>query len=522
MYDHRRSIYWALFGLFFFFESIHFFPHVFPEGGLASLLLPLGHLAPVALALLLLFLIKVTEREKEELDESLAKAPDVIDKLASESRRVGELTERVEQIANATKTLADQLRSSDTMLHGKLLFFQQKYDQAAEIFAEAVVANPEDPEANRWAGLSHLRDGNPRYALRYLEKAARDSDAESLRILGEAEHKLRRYEDAERHLAAAIAGGTKNQEDTKMLLAQVRLQTDVDAGIATLREIVDANPMNGNAVSMLAGAYTDEGQYTEALSVCDRALNLKPRNWGVLAARAEVRIRRGLDEDWSLADQDLEAIRVGNPQDFNLYRLQGGLLTERARRADELSEKSTFLHKAAAVYREGISRMKEGWQGPLYASLSFVQLLSGDLSDAEESASLAVQRYPGAINHHMALCGALAANARWSALQRAARNARDVGGRLGRIFSYAYEVLGGLCAGDRITDMRGECRELAAELRNMPQFNWRRADWQSVRNRLCERLGGLSGQEQILGETLLAFIDGKRQISVCVAQLEGL
>ena len=137
--------------------------------------------------------------------------------------------------------------------------------------------------------------------------------------------------------------------------------------------------------------------------------------------------------------------------------------------------------------------------------------------------ALSVYTYRANPSHHWALCAALAANSRWPALPRAARSAREgVGNSLNRIFSYTYELLGALCAGERIADVKTECGELAAELRRMPAFTWNRTDWRTVQNAVCERVKSLQDADRNVADALTEFMDGKRQLGNLITVLEAV
>jgi tetratricopeptide (TPR) repeat protein len=450
--------------------------------------------------------VKEASSAGEKIQESLSE-------MTRLSRETADLKKEVE-------TMRDQLRSSDALLQGKLLYFQQKYAEAAEIFDNVFRSGIRSPDLLYWLGLTLLRAGDARRARPHLASLCNISPrGENLRILGEAEFRLALFDEAEEHLKAALSAGIPNQEETQQWLGQVQLETNRELGKSTLRELVERNPFNGVAVSMLAEALSDDREFDDAISLCNKALGLKPQNWVVVARRAEIFLSRGGEADLKAAQEDIRALHMGNPRDFNLYRIEGKMLIQQAIGQEENS-KQDLLARAEKVYRDGIKLMPSGLQAPLYASLSFVQILGGENAEAEKSAKLAVQRYDHLANH-LALCGTLIANKRWPALQRAAQKARNCGGRLGRIYSHLYDTLGALCAGNRIEDISEERRSLSTELREMPRFKFQRADWPYIRENVVQSVGGLTGEEQLLGTTLTKFCDQTCDVETLVSVLES-
>jgi len=71
MIRHKKIIYKVLLVFFIFFEGLHLFGYLIPEHNPLNCLKPLGHCAPLSLVFLMLLVIKVSEHEKEALDNSL-------------------------------------------------------------------------------------------------------------------------------------------------------------------------------------------------------------------------------------------------------------------------------------------------------------------------------------------------------------------------------------------------------------------------------------------------------------------
>lgn len=469
--------------------------------------------SPVPIALLLFILV----HRGAELINSLREARATSDQLKADLDEMARLKESVE-------SMRQQIRSSDALLHGKLLFYQQKYKEAASAFNEVVQEEPNNPQNRYWLGLCLLRAGNARDALPHLTEAAEtseDEDPEFLATLGEAEFKLRKPKLAEVHLQKAYDAGISNKESTLLLISKVQRQQDEpERAIATLRKIIDINPYNGNAITELAEILIAEEDYDQAITECDKALTVHSRNWSVYPIRAEALLLRDGPGDQDKATKDLKTASWESKRDYNIYRVEGEDLTRRALAESNIAEREKLLHKAVEVYKKGAEVIPGGHKAPLYAAQSFVYIVLGRPAEAEDSAQMAVKAYPESIRNHLALCSALLTNRRWTKLQRAAYDARDVGGRPGRIYSHIYVILAALFAGDRIEDFRQEIQDLMTELKTTTTFKPQRRDWQYIRQTVG--VESLSNKERELGTSIVEYLDGTKDRDEFLRTLERL
>ncbi|MEK6529179.1 MAG: tetratricopeptide repeat protein, partial [Nitrospirota bacterium] len=94
-----------------------------------------------------------------------------------------------------------------TIEKGKIFFNNSEYAKALEEFNSAVSAKPDDPAANWWLGVSHLKAGNHEKAIAPLIKATRDPElsAAANYYLGTAYYKLGFYDDAKESFEAVLA-----------------------------------------------------------------------------------------------------------------------------------------------------------------------------------------------------------------------------------------------------------------------------------------------------------------------------
>ena len=520
--NRRRVLYGSLFALYVASAAIAFLQS---KGLPWALRLPsvFDEVGTVAITLLLFILIFHAEEHNSKLIRVLDDAAIAKGELDVQLRLAKTTNTDTRQLRDELDTLRTQVRSSDVLLHGRMLFAQQKYSQAASLFEDSVRETPTDPSANYWLGLATLRAGEPAKAIPYLRTAAKDgANGEILLALGEAESKARRPDDAIEHFEGALTAGVKNQEDVRIRLAELYRHKDPVKAKELLTKIITANPYNGNAYIALAEMARDDGQLDDALQLCNTAVERNPKNWGVLACRAETLLLRRAKGDLDLAKRDLDTVRLANPRDFNLYRIEGRLYTEQGLALPTGEERETLLAKALGVYAEGIKNLPHNFRAPFHTSQSYLYLILQRPLDAEKAAESAVASYGNHINNHLALLGSLAACSKWSALQRAARKARDVGGRAGSIFSLLYEILGALCAGDALRDLSEETTQLLTELRAMPLFFPTRWDWPYVRPAVEARAATLTGSAQRAVRETAQFLSQDTSITEFVAILQTL
>lgn len=94
-----------------------------------------------------------------------------------------------------------------TIEKGKIFFNNSEYAKALEEFNTAVSAKPDDPAANWWLGVSHLKAGNHEKAIAPLIKATRDPELSVTAdyYLGTAYYKMGFFEDAKESFESVLA-----------------------------------------------------------------------------------------------------------------------------------------------------------------------------------------------------------------------------------------------------------------------------------------------------------------------------
>lgn len=528
MYKNRKTIYAILFLLFFLLEALHLFPHFIPVGSPIEWLKPLGHYAPIALALLLLFIIRIGEIQKEKLEESLHEGGDLITRIEAESKRVTELRERTDELVGTTQRLAEQIRSSDALLHGKLFFFQQDYKAASEIFEELYAGNAGDVEVNRWLGICLLRDRQAKRAIPLLEYAAKARHGDPELWLATGEAKFRSWDralfsSAEEDIQKALQLGIRNKEQAQLVLAKIQLTRDRNVAKATLRDALSRNPGSPQIVSELGRVLLDEHDLAGVIEITDRGLATSRRNWAMYPLRAEAYIRRGELGDLDRAHADIEEAKRGNTRDFNVYRVDTELSLARARSTESPADSRIIIAEA----RDKLGKIKELFRHSLKSQVlalrARLSLMLGDSDDCVLSAQESVKNseFPTP-NSHLLLCAALTQKRNWVQLSRASQHMREVFPIPAiSAWSSLYILLAEIFSRQSISGMQETLRQCDADLTLYPGFDPTvRSEW--IEHSWEFPLVDLGPSERKLGLALIEFLTGRRRYDAFLSELKSL
>ena len=527
MYQYKRQIYILLFLIFFVLEAIHLFGYVIPDEGQLALIKPFGHYAPLALAFLMLFVIKISEHEKEKLDISLISATGLVEKLSGEFQRLTELTKRADNISEEIRSLANRLQSSDALLHGKLFFFQRRYEDAISVFEEMYRHSPNDQEVNRWLGLSLLRNRQPKKAVPLLEFAARErqNDPEIWYASGEAKYRLwdpEYFSSAEDDIKKALELGLRQKEIAQVILAKLLLTRDRTAAITTLEEALAQNRTSTAVIRELARIYSEEQNWNKVIDITDQALAINRRNWNLYPVRAEAFIRRDESGDLDRAKFDLSEAREANPRDFGVYRVEVELLLSKARKSGSEAEKRSIYTSARGKIAKAEGMLRGGFKAQANALRAKISLLLGDLDDAVSSARRAIEiaasPYP---NNQLLLCAALAFKHSWVLLSKHAQEMRKVFPVPAlKIWASLYVLMAGLFSSTPLSELSEEVEQLGHDLATFPGFDptmrseWAEVTWEFPLKEIKNQ------SEKKLAQVLLDYLKGHIQYSAFMFDLK--
>jgi tetratricopeptide (TPR) repeat protein len=458
------------------------------------------------LAGLLAYLVLHSEAEREHSEEERRLLGQARATLSEDIKNLENLRSDIVAIKTSVEALRQQFRSADVALHGKMLFYERKYDEAAEVFKEVVRADA-GPLNHYWLGLSLLRSNDASSAIRHLNIAVEQiGDAESYRARGEAYFRARNPQLAEGDLLRAIDLGIPNRAQTQYLLARVQRPLDSAKAKQTLQDLVARNPYDSVAIRELVSILLEEGSHEDALEICENCLRVNPNNWTVYPCRAEVLFARDGPGDEARATADLEIAKRRNKKDRNIYRIGGQYWAKKASSDLDPVRREQAISKAVEYYEEGAKAPPKSTA--ILAALVGTYLMRGSFSEALEVAKRAVNTNPELLTNHLALCAALFANGRWLPLITAARDARECNsaGRPGRILGLTLELLAGLYAGETLTEQHSKILELIEALRAMPDFRREWTDWPYIRDK--RHKANLNTRERKFEESLINFMDG--------------
>lgn len=522
----NRKLFYVVFALFFLLEGLHLFGYLIPAESRLFWLVGLGHWAPVALAFLLFILVQASEHEKSRLQRLNETAEDLLGRIDGQTQKVESMSVRLEALAQQSIELSDRLKSSDVLIHGKLLFFQRQYAEAIQLFEDAFEANQSDLEVNKWLGLSLLRDRRPKDAIGYLERAAkgRVNDPELWFACGEAKFRswdVRYRQSGEGDIETALRLGLRQREGAQIVLAKLQLNRDRDAAKKTLRDGLSRNPQSFGLIRELSRVLLDDGAFGEVVEIVDKALGMNKRNWSLYPVRALAFIRRDQAGDLERAQIDVDEAKKGNPRDFEVLRADVELLLARARKADSPADSRSFLTTAI----ERITSVENKYSGSFSAQgcvlAARVYIMLGESEKAITNALRASQLSEG--NHpvnYLLLCAGYIQNRSWVLLSKTAQKLREYFPTPAfQVWSSLYILLAGVMAGEKLTNLREEFDAFVTDLHGYSGFNatvrmeWRDCDWTFDVRHLTEA-------EKKLALLLTGFLKGTVNYTSLLTELE--
>ena len=307
--------------------------------------------------------------------------------------------------------------------YGRFLEGEDRADEAAEIYAEAMTgatddpvlaaaldratgADPSDPgplvdsaEAGAAEALFGLasafarEDGGMRLSLVYVRLAlhlAPEMDAARV-LLGNILDSRQRWADA------AEAYGEIGEESPYFRIAQIgradalgRIER-VDEALETLAELEERYPDDLSLPIAQGDLMRRNERYEEAAAAYDRAIKLvaspSERHWSLFYARGVSRERIG---DWDNAEKDLEQALEFRPNQAHVLNYLGYSWIEQGRN----------LEKAEGMIEKAVEMRPD--DGFITDSLGWVQYRLGDFEKAAETMERAVELEPTdpVINDH--------------------------------------------------------------------------------------------------------------------------
>jgi len=211
---------------------------------------------------------------------------------------------------------------------GELRLLHQQYRDAAAMFSQALSANAQYVPA--LAGLvdAHLGAGDDQAALAALqallvvEPSRADArsrlDAVRLRVsqtelaLAERFRAAGQWDEAERHLDAALAATPENGPALRALATVQLARGDFDHAETRAREAIALDAQDAASLALLGDVLEARGRYEEAASAYARAIALDPRSaWQERRVRLQVRAEAAsLPESYRLIESAASVTRA--------------------------------------------------------------------------------------------------------------------------------------------------------------------------------------------------------------------
>jgi tetratricopeptide (TPR) repeat protein len=450
------------------------FTPVLPAGG--PYVLP----SVFAVALLTTMLRRAQRLEKrlmavlETLRMVQAQRPTTHDRDAAVITHTAQLSAEIQQLRR-------DMAYSESLLPGKLLLLQRRYDDAAKIFQEALASHADNLEA-RWL-LGEALFAAKRYAdaLPHLCAGLVTDDVYRLTVVAQCEQILGRYAEAEEHLLRLIAMRGGPRQDDLITLGAVQSELDTDRARVTLTQALHLNPYNSVARYQLIDLEIRTEAYEHAIALATEGLTRNPADVGCCVSRAEAYYRRDRIEDEGHILADLATAQVKNRKDYNIYRLRGALYQRRASRATDPVAGEQALHQALETYEDGLGNVPPKFHAHLLAAESRVLLQLKRFDEATAQAQRAVDHYPGHVSNHLALAFAHLASRQWRAAALAAEKGMQWAGWGGRVWLTAIGLFANAFVGSEASTLRQQCASLVTDLTTDDRYFALSESWDVVR-----------------------------------------
>jgi tetratricopeptide (TPR) repeat protein len=413
----------------------------------------------------------------------------------------------VTQLTKLVHVLQQSVHEQETLLPGRLLLLQQRYDEAVQVCQQMVEHQPLSPEAH-WL-LGEALTGAKRFAdaLPHLQAGLQSTNAHRLSLLAQCEQILGHYAEAETHLLQLIAVRGETRQEDLMALGAVQNELEPSRAIATLSQALELNPYNSAARYQLIGLMMRTGQYDPAIDLATDGLTRNPADISCFVSRAEGHFWRGHLEDEKAILHDLMLAQAKNRKDYNIYRLRGALYQRQANRAGNLAERQHALHQTLETYEEGLANIPTKFHAHLLAAKSRVLLQLERFDEAAHVAQRAVEHHATHVSNHLALAIARLAAGQWQAAVQAAERGMQWAGWGGRVWLTAIGVFAHACAGRNPLALRQRCTTLAAELAAGDRHFTLSESWSVIRDRLQKATGGSAGPGRLLVHDTIALLE---------------
>jgi len=279
---------------------------------------------------------------------------------------------------DATDELAGALsnnshKSEIGFLMGHILYLQDRYPEAAQVYLQILSDDPEFPEVHTKLSLVYARGGEPDEALRQAKVALAENPGDPSAHMSEglALQNLQHFDAAKTEFQKALQFQPDYESAYINLGDLLAAEKDFDAAIATLKKALALNPNNIDARYDLGIAYGDKGDLVSAIREYREVIRRDPQmlearqNLGSAlihtdpgAAITVFRELQAIAPDWPLCHQCLGSalFRTGRlpeaEKEYQLAREQDPGSTAPLNGLGLLYETEKKFDEALAMYRK--------------------------------------------------------------------------------------------------------------------------------------------------------------------------
>lgn len=192
----------------------------------------------------------------------------------------------------------------------------------------------------RGAKLYDLKKWEPALQEFLAHLAQHPDDSQAYSLAAYCELKLKRYGDATKTAAEAIAADPTDAHAHYMMSIVMRERNALPQSFEALNEALSLEPREPQYLTALAHLHLQTANWSEALDASDDALSVAPEHLGAINSRATALIRlRRVDE----AEQSLQDALLKAPEDEETRANMGWLELERGRWNDALKHFESAL-----------------------------------------------------------------------------------------------------------------------------------------------------------------------------------
>lgn len=178
-------------------------------------------------------------------------------------------------------------------LYAALKFSQGNYKEAREVLENLLAFDADDPWSLALLADVAVLEGDPGKSVEnYRRIVELHPESESAHLKLALGLMMEDQEAARAALREAARRGNAGQADLLTIVSHMN-SGDWDAAIAIAKDVINENPKNWDAYTLLGGAYAGSGNQAQARAMYEKALELKPGNPNAGNNLARLKLQEG-------------------------------------------------------------------------------------------------------------------------------------------------------------------------------------------------------------------------------------